>query len=280
MDADRRRIGSRIAQIMLATFWPIALLFVVLCGQVLAEPFDDQHVAVLVFTKTAGFRHDSIPDGIAAIQTLGRENGFAVEATEDAGRFTDEGLAAYRAVIFLNTTGDVLAADQERAFERYIRSGGGFVGIHSAADTEYDWAWYGDLVGAYFDSHPAIQQAQIHVADRVIRPPAFVRALGATRRVVQLPPQSPWTSSRLGTVDEGSYNGGNHGFDHPIAWCHGLRRWPLLVHRRRPHPRKLRRASVHAAYPWRYRVRHWSDCSRLRGHVGYQFCKGRPRQRG
>ena len=121
---------------MKTTRWLFALLFVGL-PQVLAEPFDDQHVAVLVFTKAAGFRHDSIPDGIAAIQTLGRENGFVVEATEDAGRFTDEGLAPYRAVIFLNTTGDVLAAEQERAFERYIRGGGGFVGIHSAADTEY-----------------------------------------------------------------------------------------------------------------------------------------------
>ena len=165
IDADRRRTGCRVVQIILATLWTVALLLVAFSA--LAEPFDDQRVAVLVFTKTAGFRHDSIPDGIAAIQTLGRENGFAVEATEDAGRFTDEGLAAYRAVIFLNTTGDVLAADQERAFERYIRGGGGFVGIHSAADTEYGWAWYGDLVGAYFDSHPAIQQGEIHVADRV-----------------------------------------------------------------------------------------------------------------
>ena len=89
-------------------------------------------------------------------------------------------------------------------FERYIRGGGGFVGIHSAADTEYDWAWYGDLVGAYFDSHPAIQQGQIQVADRVH--PAtepFVRALAAARRVVQLPPQSPWTSPRLGHLGRG-----------------------------------------------------------------------------
>ena len=209
--------------------WPFALLFVALGGWVLAEPFDDQRVAVLVFTKTAGFRHDSIPDGIAAVQTLGRENGFAVEATEDAGRFTDEGLAAYRAVIFLNTTGDVLAADQERAFERYIRSGGGFVGIHSAADTEYDWAWYGDLVGAYFDSHPAIQQGEIHVADRVH--PATEHLSARWQR------RDEWYNYRrnprgrvhvLATVDEGSYDGGNHGFDHPIAWCHdydGGRSW-------------------------------------------------------
>ncbi len=94
--------------------WLIALVLGVFSGapQALAAA-----LTVLVFTKTAGFRHDSIPDGIAAIQTLGRQNGFAVEVAEDAGHFTDEGLARYRAVIFLNTTGDVLAADQERAFE-------------------------------------------------------------------------------------------------------------------------------------------------------------------
>ncbi len=216
---------------MKTTRWPIALLLGVFSGflHALAESFDDQPMTVLVFTKTAGFRHDSIPAGIAAIQTLGRENGFAVEATEDAGHFTDEGLAAYRAVIFLNTTGDVLAADQERAFERYIRGGGGFVGIHSAADTEYDWAWYGDLVGAYFDSHPAIQQAQIQVADRVH--PAMDHLSARWQR------RDEWYNYRrnprgrvhvLATLDEGSYDGGNHGFDHPIAWCHdydGGRSW-------------------------------------------------------
>ena len=214
---------------MKTTRWPFALLLVALGGQVLAETFDDQQVAVLVFTKTAGFRHDSIPDGIAAVQTLGRENGFAVEATEDAGRFTDEGLAPYRAVIFLNTTGDVLAADQERAFERYIRGGGGFVGIHSAADTEYDWAWYGDLVGAYFAGHPDIQEAQIQVADRVHPATSHLSARWQRR--------DEWYNYRrnprgrvhvLATLDEGSYDGGTHGFDHPIAWCHdydGGRSW-------------------------------------------------------
>ncbi len=214
---------------MKTTRWLFALWLVVSGEPVLAEPFDDPHVAVLVFTKTAGFRHDSIPDGIAAVQALGREHGFAVEATEDAGRFTDEELARYRAVIFLNTTGDVLAADQERAFERYVRRGGGFVGIHSAADTEYDWAWYGDLVGAYFASHPAIQPAQIQVADRVHPATRHLSARWLRR--------DEWYNYRrnprgrvhvLATLDEGSYDGGNHGFDHPIAWCHdydGGRSW-------------------------------------------------------
>src|SRR5205823_6561813 len=119
--------------------------------------------AVLVFSKTAGFRHDSIPAGTAAIRQLGQQLGFSVEASEDAGIFADASLTKYKAVIFLSTTGDVLNDSQQAAFERYIRGGGGFVGVHSATDTEYDWPFYGALVGAYFAGHPDIQTATVQV---------------------------------------------------------------------------------------------------------------------
>ncbi|GAA5145601.1 hypothetical protein GCM10023340_15200 [Nocardioides marinquilinus] len=110
---------------------------------------------VLVFSKTAGFRHDSIPAGIAAIKKMGAQNGFSVTATEDATAFTAANLAPYEAVVWLSTTSDVLNASQQTAFENYIRAGGGYVGIHAASDTEYTWPWYGKLVGAYFRNHPA-----------------------------------------------------------------------------------------------------------------------------
>lgn len=103
---------------------------------------------VLVFSKTKGFRHASIPVGKQAIMKLGQENGFAVDTTEDAGKFTEANLKQYGAVIWLSTTGNVLDESQQAAFERYIQAGGGFVGIHAAADTEYDWPWYNQLVGA------------------------------------------------------------------------------------------------------------------------------------
>src|SRR5918995_1029199 len=106
-------------------------------GQAAAQ--DNSLTKVLVFSKTAGFRHDSIPQGIAAIQQLGTQNGFTVDATENAGAFTDANLAQYDVVVFLSTTGDVLTAAQQTAFENYIRAGGGFAGIHAAADTEYAW---------------------------------------------------------------------------------------------------------------------------------------------
>src|SRR5262245_35541831 len=109
---------------------------------------------VLVFSKTAGFRHGSIAAGIAAIEQLGANNGFNVDATEDATAFTDANLAQYDAVVFLSTTGDVLDANQQAAFERYFQAGGGFVGIHAAADTEYTWGWYGEMIGGYFRNHP------------------------------------------------------------------------------------------------------------------------------
>ncbi|MFG2473145.1 ThuA domain-containing protein [Streptomyces canus] len=175
---------------------------------------------VLVFSKTAGFRHDSIPDGVTAVKQLGETGGFTVDATEDANAFTLKNLRRYDAVVFLSTTGDVLDPAQQRAFEGYIRQGGGYVGIHAAADTEYDWAFYGGLAGAYFQSHPAIQPATVVAEDR------------AHASMSGLPPTwnrtDEWYNYRsnprdrahvLASLDESSYTGGTMNGDHPIAWC-------------------------------------------------------------
>jgi type 1 glutamine amidotransferase len=185
--------------------------------------------AALVFSKTAGFRHDSIPEGIAAIKALGAEHGFQVDATEDAARFTDGALSRYRVVVFLSTTGDVLDGAQKAAFERYIRAGGGFVGIHSASDTEYGWPWYGNLVGAWFRSHPEIGHAAVRIED-----PDHP----STRSLPLLWQRTDeWYNFRknprgevhvLAVLDESTYAGGEMGGDHPIAWCHhfdGGRSW-------------------------------------------------------
>ncbi|HWP47200.1 MAG TPA: ThuA domain-containing protein [Candidatus Limnocylindrales bacterium] len=184
---------------------------------------------ILIFTRTRGFRHESIPDGIAAIRSLGNRHQFQVEATEDAGVFTDDNLAGYQAVIFLNTTGDVLNPEQQAAFEKFIQKGKGFVGIHSATDTEYDWPWYGRLVGTYFKNHPAVQPATLKVVDSTHI---------STR---QLPSEwirsDEWYNFRhdpspqvkvLIQIDETTYSGGNMGESHPISWYHeydGGRAW-------------------------------------------------------
>ena len=114
---------------------------------ILGTSLYSQTFKVLVFSKTEGFRHSSIPNGISAIEQLGQQHDFTVDATEDASAFTFENLQQYEAIIFLSTTGDVLNRNQQDTFERYIRNGGGFVGIHAASDTEYNWSWYGELVG-------------------------------------------------------------------------------------------------------------------------------------
>jgi len=175
---------------------------------------------VLVFSKTKGYHHASITVGASAIYKLGQENGFDVDTTSDASVFTKKGLKKYAAVVFLSTTGDVLDDQQQQAFEKFIRSGKGYVGIHAAADTEYDWPWYNQLVGAYFKSHPKQQEASLKIVD------------AANPATSQLP--NPWKRKDewynyksiqnglhvLINLDEKSYTGGENGDLHPIAWYH------------------------------------------------------------
>jgi type 1 glutamine amidotransferase len=175
---------------------------------------------VLVFSKTTGFRHESIPDGVRAFRELGAAEGFGVSATEEAAAFTPDELRRYAAVVFLNTTGEVLDAGQRRAFEAYIRGGGGYVGVHSAADTEYDWPFYGGLVGAYFAAHPAVQRATVRVEDR--GHPATAHLGDTWRRTDEWYDYrtNPRAAVRvLLSLEESSYSGGRMGADHPIAWC-------------------------------------------------------------
>jgi len=181
-----------------------------------ASPFE-----VLVFHKTTGFRHSSIQAGIEALEALGGEHEFTVTATEDAAVFSESGLSRYDVVVFLNTTGDVLDRDQELGMEEFLEAGGGYVGVHSASDTEYDWSWYGNLVGAYFDSHPEPQHANLVV---VTPQHPIVRAMPETferydewYNFQTLPGEGVTV---LVAIDETSYEGGTMGELHPISWAH------------------------------------------------------------
>jgi uncharacterized protein (TIGR03437 family) len=160
---------------------------------------------------------------------LGAQNSFSVEQTEDAAAFNDANLAQFKAVVFLCTTGEVLNDEQQAAFERFISAGNGYVGIHSASDTEYDWPWYGGLVGAYFRSHPNIQKARIKLEEA---------AHPSTQNLPTIWERTDeWYDFRfnprgrvrvLASLDESSYQGGSMGADHPIAWCQlydGGRAW-------------------------------------------------------
>lgn len=178
---------------------------------------------VLVFSKTKGWRHSSIPFAIAAIQKLGQENNFLVDTTKNAAYFTDDSLRNYQAVIFNCTTGNVLNQEQQAAFERYIQAGGGYAGLHSAADTEYEWAWYNKLMGAHFASHPlqpGERRATVEVTNK--NHPATANLPAKWERTDE------WYNYRsfypgikvLATLDENSYEGGTNGANHPIMWYH------------------------------------------------------------
>ncbi len=176
---------------------------------------------VLLFSKTTGFRHDAIGAATAALTALGTEGGYVADATEDATRFSAAGLASYQVVVFLLTTGDVLNNGQQAAFEAWVRAGGGYLGVHSASDTEYDWPFYGELVGAYFADHPPIQPATVKV-ERTDHPATATLPATWART-------DEWYNFRtnprpqvivLATLDETTYTGGTMGADHPIAWAH------------------------------------------------------------
>jgi type 1 glutamine amidotransferase len=182
---------------------------------------------VLVFTRTEGWRHDSIPAAVAALQRLGAQENLHVDATEDAAAFSADNLGRYRAVVFASTTLDVLDDTQQGALQDFIRGGGGFMGVHAAADTEYDWDWYGELVGAWFHSHPPGLQA----SDVRFEIPGVLPADGHWRVTDELYNFRRNPRGRvqvIATVDEAHYAGGTMGDDHPIAWCRafdGGRSW-------------------------------------------------------
>ncbi len=121
---------------------------------------------ILYFTYSAGFRHDVIDLSKAILTRLGRSSGaFEVTATDDTSEFSGENLERYAAVMFY-TTGELPMSDaQKTALLDFVRSGGGFVGVHSATDTFYTWPDYLDLIGGYFDGHPWHQAVTIEVPD-------------------------------------------------------------------------------------------------------------------
>ncbi len=178
---------------------------------------------ILVFSATKGYRHESIAAGKNALLKMGTDNKWLVEATEDASLFTNKNLKQYATVLFLNTAGDVLNPMQQEAFEKYIQAGGGFVGIHSATDTEYDWPWYNNLVGAYFESHPEPQEALYTVVNKNHPASSFMPdTLRRKEEIYNFKSFKKDLVTVLITIDETTYTGGKMPAYHPIAWYHNF----------------------------------------------------------
>ena len=191
----------------------------VVCVLILITPcLQEQSENLLIFSKTEGYRHKSIETGIVAIKKLAKENDFNVTATEDATYFNADTLKNYSAVLFLSTTGDILNEEQQTNFKAFIQSGGGFVGIHAATDTEFDWPWYGKLIGAYFISHPKQQQATVTIIDH--------KHIATKMLPKKWSLFDEWYNFKdisedidvLANLDETSYTGGKNGSHHPISW--------------------------------------------------------------
>ena len=198
----------------------IRITIIVLGLTLLASCSKQGQDRVLVFSKTAGFRHSSIEPGSEALKKLAVKMEIGIDFTEDAEDFNEKNLKNYHAVIFLSTTGDVLNKYQQNDFERFIQAGGGFLGIHAAADTEYNWPWYGKLVGGYFKSHPHQQEADLHIID-----PSHI-STDSLPEVWRR--KDEWYNFKniaddlniLIKIDESSYEGGQNDGDHPMAWYH------------------------------------------------------------
>jgi type 1 glutamine amidotransferase len=175
---------------------------------------------VLIFTKTRAFRHECIEPGVKAMQAFFSKHGITTVHSEDSLMFTPEKLNSFDAIMFFQTTGNILDSLEQDAFIKFIRSGKGFVGVHSAADTEYDWPWFGELLGARFADHPDIQSgvliridsakiATAHLPDRWTRTDEWYNFKQAPNNVhVEL------------MADEATYTGGTMGANHPMSWYH------------------------------------------------------------
>lgn len=189
-----------------------------------------QQFKALLFTKTDGFHHESIQEGVTAMRVLASRNNFTIDWQENASVFNDKELEKYSVIIFLNTTGNILNEEQQLSFEKFIRAGKGFVGIHSASDTEYDWAWYTKMVGMMFKIHPQQQTAYLKVEDSNFPGmERFPKKMVWTDEYYEFGPRKADDLKFLISVDEKTYEpaakwgdneGKGMGAFHPISWYH------------------------------------------------------------
>ena len=179
---------------------------------------DKNSFSVLVISETKGWVHDSIESGIDLIENIGDKNNFNVYHSDNSKVITSENLKEFNSIIFLNTTGDILSKNEQNIMEQFIKSGKGYVGVHSASDTEYEWQWYGDLVGAYFRNHSDVVDGKIFTVDNAHK---ITEHLNPEWNIEDEWYNFDYISDNINVLlklDETSYEGGEHPDHHPITW--------------------------------------------------------------
>ncbi len=206
----------------------VVLLFIQFL--LLSDLHAQKQFKALLVTTTKGWHHESLHAGVLALQDLGRKNFFDVVLLENPNGFTEKYVSQFQVIIFLNTTGDIFNAEEQKVMEKFIQSGKGFVGIHSASDTEYDWEWYTKLVGRMFNIHPTVQTAQVNIVDNSF--PGLQGFAGNklwTEEWYDFTPEKTPGLNYIMAVDENTYDAkvswGSKKSDgmgklHPIAWYH------------------------------------------------------------
>lgn len=209
----------------------LRLLFFVSFIQLLSlMAFSQKQFKALLVTTTRGWHHESLHYGVVALKEMAQKQEFILDVFQDPNSFTDEKLKQYAVIIFLNTTGDIFDSAQQKTMERFIQSGKGFVGIHSASDTEYDWDWYTKLVGRMFRIHPLVQTARLQIVDKTFPGlQAFANGALWTDEWYEFGPEKTKGLQYILSVDETSYDpkadwktkkGEGMGTFHPVAWYH------------------------------------------------------------
>ena len=204
---------------------------------------------VLVYTRNGltlegkkGFVHDNIASSVAAIQELGRDNGFGVDASEDPNAFTDDNLKQYDALVFANSNNEILETEaQKAALQHYIHAGGGFVGIHSACGSMRQWPWFWAMLGGTFDRHPTLQPFTLKVVDHTNPSTAFLKETWQWTDefyyVKQMPPDLHiLLAGDLSTLNDPAKPKDKE--TQPLAWCHefeGGRCWYTALGHKQEH---------------------------------------------
>ncbi len=194
------------------------------------QPVSAKQFKVLLFTKTTEWHHESILDGVTAMRKLSQKHHFDLEWHEDATRINAENLANFDVIVFLCTTGQVLDNEQRESLKGFVQSGKGFVGVHSAADTESQWPWYGKLIGRNFIIHPPVQTAPVKVERRDFYGlEGFQDTFLWTDEWYDFGPENVSGLNYLLSINERDYDtksdwgdrkgNGMRGF-HPLAWFH------------------------------------------------------------